>query len=178
MRQTHLHGEKVAPRYRNLQREHREGKGKEEDKVDDDEEEEEFINTSGTKRAEDDDERYEDDSFEDESNSPVNKQRLREPQNYSSEYLESNTGPNGQEHKTSSPVPKPTIITSPAPRTAMSIIAMESKKMDEIIQANPEQRSIHEEHARLGLPKNLTYAVNLSRKRLPVIIFDYLTIDV
>ena len=84
VRQTHLHGEKVAPRYRNLQHEHREGKGKEEDKVDDDEEEEEFINTSSTKRAEDDDERYEDDSFEDESNSPVNKQRLREPQNYSS----------------------------------------------------------------------------------------------
>ena len=175
VRQTHLHGEKVAPRYRNLQQERQEGKSKEEDKVDDDEEEEEFINTSGTKRAEDDDERYEDDSFEDESNTPVNTQRLHEPHNHRSEYLHSDTDPNGQEKKTSSPIPKPTIVTSPAPKTAMSIIAMENKKLDEIIQADPEQRIIHEEHARLGLPKNLTYAVNLSRKRLPVIVFDYLT---
>ena len=47
--------------------------------------------------------------------------------------------------------------------------------MDEIIQANPEQRSIHEEHARLGLPKNLTYAVNLSRTAFACYYFDYLT---
>ena len=43
---------------------------------------------------------------------------MHEPQNYSSEHLDSNIGPNGQENKTSSPVPKPTIVTSPAPRPA------------------------------------------------------------
>ena len=40
---------------------------------------------------------------------------------------------------------------------------------------SPSQATIHGMHARLGLPKNLRYAVNLSKKALPVILFN--TVD-
>jgi tubulin polyglutamylase TTLL5 len=182
VRKTLLHGEKVKPRYGNLK-----SHSKEDNKIDDDEEEEEeeFINTSidYKKPMDEDEEQYEDDSFEDEGNSPLNIHKQRRQQQTAGNAGGNNSNNNNNNNNTDESkytnnletgsetptLPKPTI------NTAMSIIAMENRKLDQIIMANPEQRSIHEEHARLGLPKNLTYAVHLSRKRLPVIIFKYVS---
>ena len=178
VRKTQLHGEKVKRRYGNSENNRH---SKEDNKRDDDEEdEEEFINTSGNihsnnnnpgEEEDEENEQYEDDSFEDDSNSPLNMKR-KQMSSYSNT---NNNNMNMDESKFDST----TTMTPPKPKinTAMSIIALENKKLDEIINSNPEQRDIHEEHARLGLPKNLTYAVNLSRKRLPVIIFKYLSME-
>ena len=42
---------------------------------------------------------------------------------------------------------------------------------------SPSQAAIHAMHARLGLPKDLRYAVNLSKKALPVILFQSINME-